>query len=549
MRRHFNYSSAGLFLLLIAVLLLGATVSYRATVRIADSEQMVSHTYEVMSALDSLIFTVQRSQNLANDFIAGGDNRYLAAYRTTLSQIAPAVEHVRTLTRDNPIQQRAMASVEPKMLGLKETLDRAVDARLHGQGEHVPGDQQRAITEELRLMQVRESELLTQRSVDAAENLRTTRLGLLAEAFLNCLLLLVAGYLIVRDQRQQSLVRESRLQLAAIVDSSDDAIIGKKLDGTITSWNAGAESLYGYQGAEMLGQSIYELVPPERREELRMILERLGQGARIEHLETRRIRRDGTQVEVELTVSPVTDEHGAIIGASAIGRDITKRKELERSLHQLSIRILRAQDEERRRIAREIHDTTVQKLALLSMNLAQLKTPLNLAKSLSTLDSSQELTSECVQELRTLSYVLHPPMLDELGLASALKIYVEGISQRSGVTITTDVDASVPRLDPEVEMALFRVAQEGLSNVLRHSGSKTARIRLTNDDGIRLEIIDEGMGMKTKRAEAEVPVTVGVGIAGMNERIRQLGGVLTIASGPGGTTVTACVPAGKAAHG
>jgi signal transduction histidine kinase len=211
----------------------------------------------------------------------------------------------------------------------------------------------------------------------------------------------------------------------------------------------------------------------------------------------------------------------------------------------LSIGILRAQDEERRRIAREIHDTTVQKLALLSMNLAQLKGGANPAKGPAIVESSQQLTVECVQELRTLSYLLHPPMLDELGLASALKIYVEGIAHRSGIAITTEVEPGLPRLDTDAEMALFRVAQESLSNVLRHSGSKTARIRLANHNGIELKIIDEGCGMAGSQA---TPSPMGVGIAGMNERILQLGGVLMIDSGTKGTTVTARVPLQRAAH-
>ena len=137
------------------------------------------------------------------------------------------------------------------------------------------------------------------------------------------------------------------------------------------------------------------------------------------------------------------------------------------------------------------------------------------------------------------------PMLDELGLGSALKIYVEGIAQRSGMTITTEIDPKVPRLDPQTEMALFRVAQESLSNVLRHSGSKTARITLSNHDGVEMTISDEGKGF-TKPSAVE-PASVGVGIAGMNERIIQLGGVLAIDSRPGGTTVTARVPAERGA--
>jgi signal transduction histidine kinase len=159
------------------------------------------------------------------------------------------------------------------------------------------------------------------------------------------------------------------------------------------------------------------------------------------------------------------DERGNIIGASAIGRDITHRKRMEQSLRQLSLRILQAQDEEKRCIAREIHDSTVQKLALLSMSLAQLHASANTDKAKATLQTSEQLTHECVLELRTLSYLLHPPMLDELGLASALRIYTEGVTQRSGLEISMEVDPDWPRLPHDVEMTLFRVAQEGLSNV------------------------------------------------------------------------------------
>ncbi|HVZ18178.1 MAG TPA: PAS domain S-box protein [Terriglobales bacterium] len=538
--------TVGLFLLLVVALLVGATLTYRATTRIEASEARVTHTYAVIGALDSLMLTVQNAQTHASDFVATGKDEYLAAYRKSTSHISEKVAAIRTLTSDNPDQQTAIRDVEGKAQHLKEFLDNAVDYRIHGSFSQPTGEQLDEVVGNLRAMKLREQDLLRQRSKEAAVSLRTTMIGVLVGAAFNCLLLLIGGFMVLRDQEQRLQIRQSRLRLAAIVDSSDDAILSKKLDGTITSWNYGAERLYGYMAEEMIGHSIYDIVPPERQEELRSILDRLGHGQGTEHLETLRKRRDGSLIEVELLVSPLKDENGRVVEASAIARDITHRKQLERSLHQLSVGILKTQDEERRRIAREIHDTTVQKLALLSMNLAQLKAPANPAKTTTMLENSQELAKQCVQELRTLSYVLHPPMLDELGLASALKIYVEGIAQRSGVTIETEFDSQMPRLPHDVEMALFRVAQEGLSNVLRHSGSKTARIELLNGAGVTLKISDRGSGM-AKVWDSETPVAVGVGIAGMNERMRQLGGRLTIDSGPRGTTVTAYVP-GSAAH-
>lgn len=547
MRKQANLRTAGLFLLLIAVLVSGTWYAYRATTEISGSEQWVSHTYQVMDALDSLILTLQRTQNTAADYIATGNADYLSEYRATSSRIAQRIDDVRRLIADNPEQQRALIAVEINVVRLKATLDQAADARTQGQVVTTTGDQQRSITADIRAMKAREAELLNRRVDEAAHSLQTTRVGLLAGAAANLILLILAAALVIRDQEQRSQIRDSRLQLAAIVDSSDDAILSKSLDGTITSWNKGAEQLYGWPAQEIIGQSVYRVVPDDHHEELRNILERLARGERIDHLETIRLRRDGTTVEVELTISPVKSD-STITGASVIARDITLRKQLERSLHQLTIGVLQAQDEERRRIAREIHDTTVQKLALLSMNMAKMKIMTDPAKMAASVENSQRLASECVQELRTLSYVLHPPMLDELGLGSALKIYVEGIAQRSGLAIETDVDPTIERLDPEVEMALFRVAQESLSNVLRHSGSKIAQIRVVNQDGIELSISDKGVGMPEKPSASELPVAVGVGIPGMKERIRQLGGVLTITSGPSGTTVTAHVPDRKAAN-
>ena len=546
MRNQSTYKTVGLFLLLVVALLVGAVVTYQATNRIAESEQSVTHTHAVIEAVDSLVLTLQNSQNSASDFAATGKNEYLAAYRSAQAQIREKMSAVRKLTADSPDQQALIAGIDPKVERWQESLGNAVEHRVQGSSSQPAAEQLDDVVRDIGVMKVREQELLRQRLEVAAISLRTTRIGLVVGTAVNCLLLLLGGMMVLRDQEQRLQMKQSRLRLSAIVDSSDDAILSKRLDGTITSWNQGAERLYGYMAEEMIGRPIYEIVPPEKREELRTILDRLSRGERVEHLETIRLRRDGSAIEVELMVSPVKDEKGNVIEASAIARDITHRKQMERSLHQLSVGILKAQDEERRRIAREIHDTTVQKLALLSMNLAQLRNPANAAKATSMVENSQELASQCVQELRTLSYLLHPPMLDELGLGSALKIYVEGFSQRSGVQVATEIDPDLPRLPQPVEMALFRVAQEGLSNVLRHSGSKTANIQLANQHGVVLKISDQGSGM-AQTWNPETAIGVGVGIAGMNERIKQLGGMLTIDSGPQGTTVTARVPQ-AAAH-
>jgi PAS domain S-box-containing protein len=373
--------------------------------------------------------------------------------------------------------------------------------------------------------------------------------------------------------------------LAAIVDSSDDAIISKSLDGVITSWNAGAERLFGYSAKEAIGQHISLIIPANRRGEETIIIERLRRGERINHFDTVRVHKDGTALDVSLTISPVRDAKGQIVGASKIARDFTERKQVERALrdsearfrlladaldtqvqfrtqelqrrnaeilHQseqlrdLSGRLLLLQDEERRHIARELHDSAGQTLAALGMNLAQLgedakHNPAQLAKDLK---DAQDLVQHLNQEIRTTSYLLHPPMLDESGLSYALSWYVQGLAERSGLDINLKISENFERLSPETELVIFRLVQECLTNIHRHSGSKTALIRVGREaDKICVEVQDRGRGMSQKRFAEVQSEGTGIGIRGMRERVRQVHGELTIESNALGTKIFATFPA------
>jgi PAS domain S-box-containing protein len=373
--------------------------------------------------------------------------------------------------------------------------------------------------------------------------------------------------------------------LASIVDSSDDAIVSKTLEGVITSWNAGAERLFGYTAKEAIGQHISMIIPRDRLDEETSILARLRQGERIDHFDTIRVRKDGTAFDASLSISPVRDSAGKIIGASKIARDITERKRVERELHEseqrfreladaldtqvqfrtqelrrrnadilqqsdqlrdLSGRLMLAQDEERRRIARELHDSAGQNLAALGMILARLehetkRDPARLSKSI---NEAQDLVQNLNQEIRTTSYLLHPPMLDESGLSSALRWYTEGLGERSGISINLNIPDKLERLVPEVELAIFRLVQECLTNIHRHSGSKTAVIRIAREaDKIYAEVQDHGKGMSQERLAEIQSRGVGVGIRGMRERVRQLHGELIVDSNALGTKITAIFPA------
>ena len=471
------------------------------------------------------------------------------------------------------------------------------------------------------------------------------------------------------DLSERKQAEQTTALMAAIVGCSDDAIVSKNLDGTITSWNRGAELLFGYNAAEAIGQHISLIVPSDRRDEEATILQRLRKGERVDHFETVRVRKDGTTLDISLTISPLKDAAGRVVGASKVARDITERKRSERvqaeqarlldlssdaifvrdtgdrvtywnkgaselygflreealgrvthdllrtefpmpleniqkQLHgsdrwtgelvhrtksgarivvasrwvldrdvqgnprsvletnsditehkraekvlkegELSARVLQLQDAERRRIARELHDGVGQLIAAMSINASRVvREKSNLSPDAARCaEETSNLIEQASKDIRTVSYLLHPPLLDEMGLQSALKWYIEGFANRSKIVANVEIPADWERLPQDHELCLFRIAQECLTNIHRHSGSATARVRLLRTPGeIKLEVQDEGRGLnhgtQVKIASGE---TSGVGLRGMRERLKQLGGSLEIHSNGNGTTVTAALP-------
>ncbi len=236
-------------------------------------------------------------------------------------------------------------------------------------------------------------------------------------------------------------------------------------------------------------------------------------------------------------------------------RVLERTAELERaeqSLRHLSGRLILMQDEERRRIARELHDSAGQLLAALSMNLAPLQ---DTVKSLGT--NSARAAAECLSlvaqlnsELRTISHLLHPPMLDEAGLDMALQWYVEGFAERSNIAVQFELASDIGRLSRELETTVFRIVQECLTNIHRHAASPTASVQISRQDShIRLEVSDQGKGFSSQNVRGgSGPVRPGVGIQGMRERVRQLGGKLDIESDGDGTRVRAELPIIRAAR-
>ena len=469
--------------------------------------------------------------------------------------------------------------------------------------------------------------------------------------------------------------QEARFRLAAIVESSDDAVISKDLDGIVLSWNAGAQRIFGFTEAEAVGQAIAILIPPERRDEENELQRRLRAGESIEHYETIRVTKDGKKINVSLRISPVRDSTGRIVGFSKIARDISDRKRAEQtlreseerfrlvankapvliwmsgadklctffnqcwldftgrpmeqelgngwfsrvhpedveaclrtysaafdarvdfeiefrlkrsdgkyrwlvdygvprfesdgsfcgyigscvditdrklsedSLEDLSGRLLTAQEEERTRIARELHDDFSQRLALHGIGLAQLlqRLPESETDERASVHELMKKTQEILADMHSLSHQLHSSKLEHVGLVPALNGLCEELTSKYKIGVEFShrgISRGVPK---DVALCLFRIAQEALGNVVKHSAANHAQVELTaTNDEIRLRIFDAGVGFIQVPDNADV----GIGLVSMRERLRLVRGRLSVHSAPmRGTEILAEVPLAVSASG
>jgi PAS domain S-box-containing protein len=341
------------------------------------------------------------------------------------------------------------------------------------------------------------------------------------------------------QERTAQVTEQSKL-----LDLANDAIFVRRADDRVSYWNKGAERLYGWTREEAIGRSTHDLLRTVFPIPVSEIMNRERWEGELQHT-----KRDGTSITVESRWTTLRDSEKRPVGWLELNTDISVRKASEQAAIRLSSRILKLQDEERRKMGRELHDGVGQYLTILKINLdlfsIELPDEQRRTKLTQRLSECSEVVDKCITETRTLSHLMHPPLLDEAGLASAARWYVEGFAKRSNLSVDIDIPSGLLRLPSNAELALFRVLQECLTNVHRHSGCSAVEVAIqSNAKEVTLNVKDNGCGV------ADGPLKafrggrgeLGIGLAGMRERLHQLNGRLELESNREGTVVIAAVP-------
>jgi PAS domain S-box-containing protein len=325
---------------------------------------------------------------------------------------------------------------------------------------------------------------------------------------------------------------------AELLDLANDAAFISDHENTISYWNHGAERLYGWKREEAIGRNASELLQTKFPVSFRDVVASL-RSTGVWEGELQQTTRYGDRITVASRWTYRRDAQGSPIGWLEVDSDLTLQKQSQEAARRLSARILQVQDMERRKLARDLHDSLGQYLASLKINIKASLRNVQAESPRRLLNECIELLEQCLSETRTMSYLLHPPLLDETGLGSAIRWYLEGFAQRSGIQISSHIPEHIPRFSKEIETAIFRILQESLTNVHKHA--KTDRVQIAFDIGVHtlsLHVRDYGCGIARDRLRSflERNEGVGVGLGGMRERTRELGGLLSVTSaddGPG----------------
>ena len=351
-----------------------------------------------------------------------------------------------------------------------------------------------------------------------------------------------------RELAERKRVEAKNDQLASIVESSNDAIISWSVDDLrISSWNPGATRVYGYSAEEATGRILTMILPPVYQEEIAAMIAKARQGERIEHLETKRVRKDGKVIDISLTLSPLKDSTGNITAFSAIARDISERKQAEEQLRNHYAHLQTAIEQERARIAREMHDELGQALTVMKMDVAGIASDIppryqDLRGKAQTITASLD---DMIKRVQRISSELRPSMLDDLGLSAALEWQIKEFCGRTGIEYELFCSPEEIVIDNERSTLVFRLFQEALTNIMRHAQATRIRVTLTQTDHkLVLRVRDNGRGITSK----QIANPRSFGLIGMRERIHHWRGKIMIKGRLGkGTVLIASVPLSKPA--
>jgi PAS domain S-box-containing protein len=381
-------------------------------------------------------------------------------------------------------------------------------------------------------------------------------------------------------ERKTMELAEQREFFRVTLSSIGDAVISTDTESRITFLNPVAEAMTGWKSDEAIGQpleNVFHIINEQTRKPAPNPVAKVLREGTVVGLanHTALIARDGNETAIADSAAPIRDGTGKISGVVMVFHEVTEQRraeaalreshqllsqahdELEKRVHErtaelknanenlrdLSTRLLKLQDEERRRLARELHDSVGQILAALSMNIGVLRAQSHRLDSLgagAVLEMAQML-EQASKEIRTISHLLHPPVLEMAGLATALRWYADGFAERSKIKVDVEIPSDFGRLSDDLELAIFRIVQECLTNIHRHSGSATAAIRIRQEGShLVVQVVDNGKGIpKEKQGQLTESGRTGVGFGGMRERLRQLGGTLEIQSQENGTVINA----------
>jgi PAS domain S-box-containing protein len=560
-KRPLLWSSLGLGMLIV-MSLIGIWTLYQ----VDDSDAWMDHTREVIDRTDRLMSVVKDAESSQRGYLLTGDEGYLVPYRAASESVTALLSELTRLTADNPSQQAKLKQLQPWIVERMNSLADVILARnqsgleaarqiiLTGRGRLLMAQ----IAEVGEQIETEEYKLLFQRARTRKSRVRRGFAASLIAALLALLALISAPLDVTRAVRQRKLAEESKQEsestARALFEAAAQAIFIIDKDGKIVMVNPAAEKILGYAANELLGKPIEILIPDALHgvhvEHRKVYFEKPQQRSMGIGLELQAKRRDGSQFFAEISLSYIRTGRETL--AVAFLTDVSKRRTDEIAIRQqkddlrlLAGRLMTAQDDERRRIARDLHDDLSQKLAYLAMDIGKILANPAALPVTSELRPLQLRAAEAADTVRRISHQLHPSILDDIGLEAAIEQYCDEFQARSGIVTHFTSGAMPDSIPRDVARSMYHIFQECLRNVSKHAKTQQASVKLeVLDNHLRLTVKDEGVGLREERSGPRTSI----GLIGMKERALLVNGTLNIQSQAGeGTEVTVTVPLSTAA--